>query len=165
MQPRAAVVVLRDVTEEDLPVFYENQRDPEASRMAAFPPRDHDAFFAHWRTNILGRAEVCAKTIVADGAVAGHVNGWDAEGRRLVGYWLGREHWGRGVASAALAEFVARHETRRPLHAFVAIANVASVRVLEKCGFVPEGAPVRGEDGIEELLTVLRADDRSDRSP
>jgi hypothetical protein len=46
-------VVLRDVTEENLPIFFEHQRDPEANRMAAFAARDRDAFMAHW-TRILG---------------------------------------------------------------------------------------------------------------
>jgi hypothetical protein len=33
-------VVLRDVVDSDLPIFFEHQRDPEAGRMAAFPSRD-----------------------------------------------------------------------------------------------------------------------------
>jgi RimJ/RimL family protein N-acetyltransferase len=44
----------------------------------------------------------------------------------------------------------------RPLHAYVAKGNVASMRVLEKCGFVKVGEHT-GDDGIEELLLELRA--------
>ena len=44
----------------------------------------------------------------------------------------------------------------RPLHAYVAKCNVASIRVLEKCGFVEVGEHA-GDDGIEELLLELRA--------
>jgi RimJ/RimL family protein N-acetyltransferase len=43
----------------------------------------------------------------------------------------------------------------RPLHAYVAKSNVASIRVLEKCGFVEVGEHT-GDDGIEELLLELR---------
>ena len=41
-------VSLRPVTQEDLPLFFEHQMDAEATRMAAFPSRDRDAFMAHW---------------------------------------------------------------------------------------------------------------------
>jgi len=44
----------------------------------------------------------------------------------------------------------------RPLHAYVVLSNVASIRVLEKCGFVKVGEHA-GDDGIEELLLELRA--------
>jgi hypothetical protein len=36
------------VTQEDLPIFFEHHLDAEATRMAAFPSRDRDAFMAHW---------------------------------------------------------------------------------------------------------------------
>ncbi|HEY8090356.1 MAG TPA: GNAT family protein [Polyangiaceae bacterium] len=147
---------LRDTIEDDLPVFFANQQDPEAVRMAAFPSRGEEAFFAHWRGNVLGHPENRAKTIVVDGSVAGHVVSWTNEGKRLVGYWLGRTYWGRGIASEALAEFVARHETTRPLHAFVATGNAASIRVLAKCGFRPTGERETGADGVEDMLVELR---------
>jgi RimJ/RimL family protein N-acetyltransferase len=126
---------LRDVVEADLPIFFEHQKDPEACRMAAFPSRERDAFMAHWRLKVLGDATGGKKTIVVDSAVAGNVVSWDQQGKRLVGYWIGREHWGRGVATAALAEYLRQHETRRPLHAYVSAHNLGSIRVLEKCGF------------------------------
>jgi hypothetical protein len=39
-------VTLREVTKEDLPIFFEHQLDAEATRMAAFPSRDREAFMA-----------------------------------------------------------------------------------------------------------------------
>ena len=44
-------VLLREVTEADLPVFFEQQLDPAANFMAAFTARDsadQEAFLAHW---------------------------------------------------------------------------------------------------------------------
>ncbi len=125
---------LRDVTEEDLLPLFEQQADPVAYRMAAFPPRDREAFLAHWRTRVLGDAGGRKQTIVVDGQVAGHVVSWTQDGRRLVGYWVGRAFWGRGVGSAALLAFLS-HEPLRPLFASVAAHNLGSIRVLEKSGF------------------------------
>jgi RimJ/RimL family protein N-acetyltransferase len=136
----ATDVRLRDVIEADLMVFYEHQRDPEAVAMAAFPARDWDAFEAHWR-KILADEEVAARTVLAGGVVAGNVASFVQCGQREVGYWIGRAFWGRGVATRALASFL-RIDERRPLTAHVARHNVASRRVLEKCGFTVRGEAV-----------------------
>jgi len=46
--PLSGRVLLRDVEERDLPIFFEDQRNPVANEMAAFTPRDRDAFMDHW---------------------------------------------------------------------------------------------------------------------
>ena len=152
--------MLRDVVETDLDAFYEHQRDPEATRMALFPARDRAAFDAHWR-RILADGTLTTKTIVHEGSVAGNALAWEQGGRRLVGYWVGREFWGKGLATRALAELV-QEVTHRPLHAWVATSNVASIRVLEKCGFVVVGSrselDERLGEPVEELLFELAAD-------
>jgi RimJ/RimL family protein N-acetyltransferase len=130
-------VVLRDVTKDDLPVFFEHQREPDANRMAAFPARDREAFMAHW-TKILGDATVVKKAILFEGRVAGNVVSWEQSGEREIGYWVGKSFWGKGIATAALSEFLG-HEATRPLFAHVAKHNAASIQVLEKCGFTVVG--------------------------
>src|SRR4029453_4314672 len=125
--------------------------------MAASPPRERDAFMAHW-AKTLANDSALTWTVVSDGAVAGNIGCWEDDGRRLVGYWIGREFWGRGLATQALAELLDVVDAR-PLHAYVASSNIGSIRVLEKCGFV--GARSRTErDGwlgepVEELLFEL----------
>jgi RimJ/RimL family protein N-acetyltransferase len=126
-------VRLREVAEADLPIFFEHQRDPGAVRMAAFRSRDRPAFMAHW-AKIMADSSTVLKTILFDGHVAGNVVSWEGAGEREVGYWIGREFWGRGIASRALAAFVEQLPAR-PLYAHVAKHNLASLRVLEKCGF------------------------------
>ncbi len=150
-------VRLRDVEPSDLPIFYEQQLDGDATRMAAFPARDRAAFDAHWATNILGNPAAVIQTVLFDGQVAGNIGSWRQDGVRLVGYWIGKEHWGKGVATRALAAFL-HLVTERPLHAHVAEHNAGSILVLEKCGF-----RVEREDRVEhagkdltELLLVLR---------
>ena len=131
-------VELRDVAESDLPIFFEHQIDPVAYRMAAFAPRDRDAFMIHWKENVLGDQAATKKTILFRGEVAGHVASFDRAGKREVGYWIGREYWGKGIATEGLARFL-EIATERPLYAFVAKHNAASIRVLEKCGFAVVG--------------------------
>ena len=150
-------VRLRDVEPADLPVFYEHQLDADATAMAAFPSRDRAAFDAHWATNVLGNAAAVTQTVLIDGQVAGYIGSWPQDGARLVGYWIGKEHWGKGVATKALAAFL-HLVTERPLHAHVAEHNVGSIRVLEKCGFSFEREE-RVEDAdqeVVELVLVLR---------
>lgn len=150
-------VRLRDVEPGDLPVFYRHQLDPDATRMAAFAARDRADFDDHWATNVLGNPTAITRTIVADEQVAGWVGSWIQDGVRLVGYWIGRDHWGRGVATRGLGDFL-KLVTDRPLHAHVARHNVGSIRVLEKCGFVVEREDSGGGagDDVAERVFVLR---------
>ena len=126
-------VVLREVIDVDISVFFEHQLDPEASAMALFPSRDRETHLAHW-LKILTDDTVITKTIVAGEQVAGNIVSWEHEDKRLVGYWIDRPQWGKGIATLALAEFV-RQVSQRPLYAYVAKQNVGSIRVLQKCGF------------------------------
>lgn len=148
-------ITLRDVIESDLPILFEQQLDPEATVMAAFPSRDHDAFMAHWK-KIMAYENNLIKTISYAGEVAGYILSWEMEGEREVGYWLGKEYWGKGIATQALAEYVSIVKTR-PLMSHVARHNIGSRRVLEKCGF-----KVIGEDkytnpaGVEVEEFVLK---------
>lgn len=154
-------MILRDVRDEDLDVLFEYWRDPESNRMAAFTaadPSDRAAFDARW-ARLRADPDVTNRTIVVDGEVVGTIGSWTQDGRREVTYWLGREHWGKGIATRALAAFLAI-ETARPLHAAAAADNAGSIRVLEKCGFIHVGggrgfANARGEE-VDEIFLVLR---------
>jgi RimJ/RimL family protein N-acetyltransferase len=151
-------VALREVRESDLPIFFEHQRDPAANQMAAFPARDAEAFAQHWSKRMVGTSGVVVRTVVVGEQVAGNVVSWEQSGMRLIGYWIGREFWGKGVATKALVEFLAILRAR-PLHAYVAKHHKSSIRVLEKCGFTLCGqgmvfSEVHGRE-IEDSLWVL----------
>jgi RimJ/RimL family protein N-acetyltransferase len=150
-------VRLRDVTEDDLPIFFEHQRDPVANRMAAFPARDRDAFMEHWTTKVLPDDTVIERTILFDEQVVGNILCFERDGETLIGYWIGQEHWGQGIASRALQRFLAEVDAR-PLHAHAAKHNVGSIRVLERCGFVVVGEGTIVESGEEIEEVVLRLD-------
>lgn len=153
-------IQLRDIRESDLPIFFEQQLDRVANHMAAFTcadPTDERAFRAHWAA-ILGDAAIAKKTITVNSAVAGYIASFDRDGDREVTYWLGRQYWGAGVATKALAEFLLQVRSR-PLHARVAKDNLASLRVLQKCGFSIVGedrgfANARGTETDEFILAI-----------
>jgi RimJ/RimL family protein N-acetyltransferase len=128
--------VLREVRDEDLAVLFEQWADPVAVRMAAFTAPDHmdrAAFERRW-SRLRADETVIARAIVVGGDVAGTIGSWGDRDEREVTYWIGRSYWGKGIATCALDAFLAV-EPSRPLHARVAYDNVASRRVLEKCGF------------------------------
>lgn len=148
---------IRPVSLDDIPVFFEHRTDAEAARMAMVEPRDRASFEDQWATMLRDERAVL-RTVEADGVVAGNVVSWEDEGERHVGYWIGREYWGRGVATAALAAFVAE-VTERPLFADVVDSNAGSIRVLEKCGFRRTGDPTAAAEGVVELSYRLDGTD------
>jgi RimJ/RimL family protein N-acetyltransferase len=130
-------VTLREVIDSDLPVFFQHQQDQEAVQMAAFTsedPSDRAAFDAHW-ARIRASETVINRAVEVDGKLAGHVASFEMFGEREVTYWIGREFWGQGIATAALHAFL-KVDTTRPLYARAAKDNTRSIRVLEKCGFI-----------------------------
>lgn len=143
---------LRDVEQADLEVFLAYEHDPEAVRRSRFVPREREAFMAHWATRVLGDPANFVQTVLVDGETAGSIVAWWDQDRRYIGYWFGRPYWGRGIGTAALTRFLERERTR-PLYADPAAGNTASVRLLERCGFVATGTVVHGED--EFIVLVL----------
>ena len=127
-------ILLRPVLDSDLPILFEQQLDREAVAMSGDSSKDRGEFMRHWEGILKNKATI-ARIIVYKGKVAGHILCWKEKYEQRIGYWLGREFWGRGITSAALAEFLMEVKTR-PLYAHVANHNLASKRVLEKCMFV-----------------------------
>jgi RimJ/RimL family protein N-acetyltransferase len=128
--------VLRELRDEDLAVLFEQWADPVAAHMAAFTAPDHmdrGAFERRW-SRLRADETVIARVIIVDGKVVGTIGSWGDRDEREVTYWIGRSYWGRGIATGALEAFLTV-DLSRPLHARVAFDNVASHRVLEKCGF------------------------------
>ena len=155
-------VVLRNVVETDLPIFFEFGSDPVALHMAAFTAKDPsnvEAFNDHWK-RILSDKNVITRTILLGEHVVGSLGSFvdEAFGKREVTYWIGREYWGRGFATIALSRFL-RELKARPIYARASADNIGSIRVLEKCGFKEFSrargfANARGKE-IEEVILEL----------
>lgn len=161
-------VTIREVESSDLETFYHHQLDPEAILMAAFVGKnreDRAVFDAHWH-KILRSPQNTNRTIVADGQVVGYVACFPDGGHLEVTYWLGREFWGKGLATEALKQML-HLVPDRPIFARAAADNIGSLKVLEKCGFKIIGtdkgfANGRGEETKEYILR-LDATRRTDR--
>jgi RimJ/RimL family protein N-acetyltransferase len=153
---------LRGIEVSDLPIFYNHQTDMDANYMAAFTakdPFDKGAFLTHWN-KIMTDETVIIKTILQGDAVVGHIAKFEMFGEPEITYWLGREYWGQGIATHALRVFL-EVVTIRPLYARAAKDNIASLKVLRKCGFniISEDkgfANARGTE-IEEYVLNLNS--------
>ena len=160
-------VTLRDVRGDDLARFFAYQLDPAANQMAVFTakdPSDQAAYMAFWRRMLRDDA-VTMRIVLLGGQVVGSVLCYVDEefAKPEVSYWIDRAHWGQGVATAALTAFL-NELTERPLYARAAKDNLASIRVLHKCGFTITGesrayANARGQE-IDEVILTLREKSR-----
>jgi RimJ/RimL family protein N-acetyltransferase len=127
-------IVLRPVFESDLPIFFGQQLDRDALAMSAYPSKDKGEFMRHWQ-GVLKNKGIVARTILYKDKIAGHILCWkEGKYEPRVGYWIGKQFWGRGIATSGLMEFL-REVKIRPVYAHVANHNLASRRVLEKNGF------------------------------
>lgn len=154
-------VILREVIDSDLPILFENQLDPAANYMAAFTaenPADREAFIAHW-AKIRANERNIIRTILFDGKVVGSISNFEMFGKSQIGYWIGKEYWGKGIATKAVLALL-DIVTARPIYAQAAKDNLGSIRVLEKCGFKVIAhergfSNARGEE-IDEVVTELK---------
>jgi RimJ/RimL family protein N-acetyltransferase len=153
-------LTLRKVIDADLKIFFNQQRDKEANYMVAFNPRDPenlDEFMTHWQ-KILNDPNNIIRTIEVSGKVVGNIMSFIMFGKREIGYWIGKAHWGRGIATIALKNFVS-NISERPLSAHVAFDNLGSISVLERCGFKQIGEDEyfskTRDQNIKELIFEL----------
>ncbi|HEX4789335.1 MAG TPA: GNAT family N-acetyltransferase [Actinospica sp.] len=151
-------IALREIAEADLEAVFRQMSDPESVRMAAFTPddpSDREAFEAHMR-KVLGDPENLTRAVTRDGELVGTVASFVIAGETEVTYWIDRTAWGQGIASKAL-ELLVGLQPARPLYARAASDNAASLRVLEKAGFIPIGTEVSYANarGAEIQETIL----------
>jgi ribosomal-protein-alanine N-acetyltransferase len=151
---------LRKTQHSDLDRLFDLQADDEAGYMAAFVSstwKDRDAYFAKWE-GFLADPDVNSWTILVDGTITGSIGTYVMDGETQIGYGIGREYWGLGYASRALALFLKQVETK-PLHGRAASDNIRSIKMLEKAGFKKTGtdrgfALARNKE-IDEVLFRL----------
>ena len=129
-------IQLRDVIDRDLSLFFTYQQDAEAEYMAAFTVKDPtnlQAFNDKWAKMRID-TDIIYKTILWQNLVVGHIGKFIYKNKPEITYWIERKYWGKGIATKALELFLKMIDIR-PLYACIAMDNLGSLRVLQKCGF------------------------------
>ena len=109
----------------------------------------------HWAIEVEGHAAGGVGVILREGVQAKSA---------AFGYWLGERYWGRGIMTQVVGKVVPHVLSHFPivrLESPVFAWNPASMRVLEKCGFVREGVARASifKDGelIDQVIYALVA--------
>jgi len=141
---------LREFVQDDIHSIVKHASNFNVSRYLTskfpYPYKTEDA---EWWINV-GSKIGLHKAIDFDGECIGGIGITFGEDEHqytsLIGYWLGESHWGKGIATKALsimtAEAFSGNKIVR-LYAPVYSPNKASMRVLEKCGYILEGILVK----------------------
>jgi RimJ/RimL family protein N-acetyltransferase len=134
-------ITLTKTEKSDLDVLFQFQVDKEASYLAAFTskdPNDKVAYMEKYSKHLVDPT-INMRTIKANDKIVGSLAKFIMENKAGITYWVDRKFWGRGIATAALKDFL-KIEQIRPIYGRVAFDNYNSQKVLEKCGFVKIGS-------------------------
>jgi len=153
-------IKLRRTEHSDLEVLFQFQLDEKANYLAAFTskdPTDKAAYLEKFKKH-LNDPTINMQTILVDETIAGSIAKFEMEGDAEITYWIDTRYWGNGIATTSLKNFLTL-EHMRPVFGRVAFDNLASQKVLEKCGFVKIGTD-RGfanarQAEIEEFIYKL----------
>lgn len=143
-----------------------NNRNVWRNLTHLFPHPYTEADAENWFSLLENMAEPTHWAIEVEGQAVGGVGCTVGKGVRArsaqFGYWLGEPYWGRGIMTAAvqrIAPYVLSHFALVRLESPVFAWNPASMRVLEKSGFVREGlhgaALFKDGEIIDEVLYAL----------
>ncbi len=138
---RTERLVLRRATMADLPAIHALLSNPEGMRYWSTPPHTDIAQSERWLRSMVEADPVTSDDFVIekDGAVIGKLGCWALPD---IGFNLMSAEWGRGYASEAMVAFIDRRRAfgdPRAITADVDPRNAASLRLLEKHGFIETG--------------------------
>jgi len=147
-------------------VRFANNRNIWRNLAHVFPHPYTDADADRWFSFLAQMPEPTSWAIEVDGMAVGGIGVTLQEGIYLksahFGYWLGEPYWGRGImteAAKAVSSYAMHRLSLIRLEAPVFEWNPASMRVLEKCGFVREGvlraSAVKDGQVIDRVLYAL----------
>lgn len=167
-------ILLRLWRESDAEALYRYASDPDVGNRAGWPPhKSVEESLETIRTVFTNPTTWAIILKVTDELVGciGYMPEWEMnlpahEDEPLVGYWIGKPYWNRGICTEALQlmlDHVRRETDYVSLIGSHYVDNPASGRVMEKCGFVPTGETAVDDtspDGKEHLMRVLRLEIR-----
>ncbi len=137
-------IELKDRTEIHVRTYFARTRDPEIMSLLPQTADTVEKAVADFRKTLLPGAASFGRTIYADGGYVGDI--WcycidpAEEPNAMLSYCIfEKDLWGNGIATEALRQFLPEMIARfslKTLGAFAYCSNRASLRVLEKNGFV-----------------------------
>lgn len=138
-------VNLRTYKDEDIAKLIRYLNDPVTTRhLTSAIPQPYTQSDAEYWVRHQSR-EIGAQAIEWEGQLVGDISVVTGNFEKAycaeIGYWLGREFWGRGIATEVLtlvSQYLLTHTAVVRITAQVFVGNTASCRVLEKCGFIQE---------------------------
>lgn len=163
-------ILLRPWQDNDAKALYKYASDPIIGERAGWPPHQSvEESLEIIRTvfhNDTTWAIVLKETGEAIGAM-GYMpdcplNLPAREGEPLVGYWVGKPYWNRGICTEALQlmlDYIRKVTNYKSLISSHYTDNPASGRVMEKCGFIPTGETAVDDtlfDGAQHVMRILR---------
>ena len=162
-------IVLRPWREDDAPALYKYASDPEVGPRAGWEPHKSIKESLEIIRTVFHNDTTWAIELKETGEPLGAMGYLPAEGSHLpsrkgeplVGYWVGRPYWNRGICTEALQlmlDHIRKDSDIRSLIGSHFIDNPASGRVMEKCGFVPTGETCVDQTlaGSDSPMRVLR---------
>ncbi len=162
-------IVLRPWREDDAPALYKYASDPEVGPRAGWEPHKSIKESLEIIRTVFHNDTTWAIELKETGEPLGAMGYLPAEGSHLpsrkgeplVGYWVGRPYWNRGICTEALQLMLGHIREATDIRSLIGshfIDNPASGRVMEKCGFVPTGETCIDQTlaGSDSPMRVLR---------
>ena len=162
-------IVLRPWREEDAAALYKYASDPDVGPRAGWPPHKSEKeslevirTVFHNDTTWAIELKETGEPVGAMGYLSSEGNNLPSqEGEPLVGYWVAKPYWNRGICTEALHLLIDHVREATEIRSMIGshfFDNPASGRVMEKCGFVPTGESCVDENlaGSDRPMRVLR---------
>lgn len=163
-------ILLRPWRESDAEALYKYANDPIVGERAGWPPHQSVEESREIINTVFHSDTIWAIVLKETGEAIGcmgYMPEWEMnlparEGEPLVGYWVGKPYWNKGICTEALQlmlDYIRRETDYVSLIGCHYVDNPASGHVMEKCGFVPTGETAVDAtlyDGKEHLMRVLR---------
>ena len=163
-------ILLRPWQDSDAESLYKYACEPDVGTRAGWPPHKSVEESREIIRTVFNNDTTWAIVLKAAGEVIGamgympeyELNLPAREGETLVGYWIGKPYWNRGICTEALLlmlDHIRKGTNYTSLIGSHYIDNPASGRVMEKCGFKPTGETAVDESlysGDKHTMRVLR---------
>jgi ribosomal-protein-alanine N-acetyltransferase len=155
-------IELRNFELEDAATVAQLVGDEDVSKWTAsipFPYSEQDAI--DWIKSTSSDPSRNPFAVELDGRIVACVSYWPYEARGVeVGYWVGKDFWGKGICTKALKLLLEseRFPVEADVFAKVMSRNIGSQRVLEKCGFsyLQNGSVIKDRTEVEAKFYVRR---------